>query len=126
MITELEPHQILVVGTNARGNHAGGAAAMAHKAFGALMGEAEGAIGGQSYGIVTLDENMRRVSLGYILEQAQRLWFVAWRNPSYEFLLTPVGTGIAGFSIDEIWPLFSAMPSNVIKVGWPSGGGASL
>jgi hypothetical protein len=35
------------------------------------------------------------------------------------FLLTKIGCGIAGFSEDEIKPLFAKTPANVIKpIGW--------
>lgn len=40
MIKTLEPHQIIVVGTNDLGLHAGGAAKQAWQDFGALMGQA--------------------------------------------------------------------------------------
>ncbi len=118
MINHLEPHQIIIVGTNAMGAHGGGAAAQAYKDFGALWGQSEGCIGGQCYGIVTLDAVLKKVSLGYIGLQANRLKEVAKENPDKEFLLTPVGTGIAGFTMDEIDPLFENLPDNIVKVGW--------
>lgn len=117
MITELLPNQIFVFGSNAMGIHGGGAALQARE-FGALYGLSSGATGGQTYGIVTLDHNMQKVSLPYIKEQAEQLGFIATTNPDYEFLLTPVGTGIAGFSKEEIEPLFENLPPNVKKVGW--------
>lgn len=118
MITSLKPNQIFVCGTNEAGIHAGGAAAQAYKDFGALMGQSRGAIGGQSYGVITLDHNMQKVSLKDIENQARDLATCALANPNKEFLLTPVGTGIAGFTIDEMSPLFDNMPENVIRVGW--------
>lgn len=118
MITELEPNQIFVYGTNANGIHAGGAALQARK-FGALYGVASGPTGGQTYGIVTLDRDMNKVLLSNIREQAEQLKFIAQANPDYEFLLTAVGCGIAGFSEDEIKPFFADCPENVIKPkGW--------
>lgn len=118
MITELKPNQIIIVGTNAIGIHGGGAAAQAYRDFGALMGCSKGPIGGQSYGIVTLDDQMQKVPLGYLMQQAYELETIARANPNTEFLLTPVGTGIAGFSMKEIEPIFTALPENVTKVGW--------
>ena len=117
MITELQPNQIFVYGSNANGIHAGGAALQARK-FGALYGAAEGLTGGQTYGIVTLGHDMNKVPLSYIREQAEQLKFIAQANPDYEFLLTPVGTGIANFTYEEISPLFENLPVNIKKVGW--------
>lgn len=82
------------------------------------MGCFKGPIGGQSYGVVTLDNQMKKMPLESIQAQAEDLKMVALANPNTEFLLTPVGTGIAGFSIEEIEPIFTAMPENVTKVGW--------
>lgn len=118
MINELKPNQVIVVGTNAAGIHAGGAAAQAHRHFGALMGCAEGPIGGQSYGIVTLDYDMKQVRVEYLGRQSEVLRTVAFANPDTEFLLTPVGTGIAGFDLETIEGVFIDLPENVTKVGW--------
>jgi hypothetical protein len=114
MIMSLKPNQIFVFGTNKLGLHGGGAAYQAHRDFGALYGVAEGPTGGQTYGIVTLDKDMKKVPLSYIEKQAERLALVAMANPDYEFLLTPVGTGIAGYSVEDIAPLFQGMPENII------------
>lgn len=46
-ITTLKENQIFVFGSNANGNHAGGAARQAVENFGAIMGQAEG-LQGQS------------------------------------------------------------------------------
>jgi hypothetical protein len=118
MITELKPNEIIVVGTNMLGNHYGGAAKQAYDNFGALWGEGFGSLGGQSYGIVTLNESMQKVSIGYIEQQAVKLRIIAGSNLNKRFLLTPVGTGIAGFTYEEIKPLFEDLPGNIIKVGW--------
>jgi hypothetical protein len=113
-ITKLEPHQYIVIGTNELGLHLGGAAAQAHEDFGALWGVARGCIGGQSYGIVTLDEDMVKMPLSDIDQQAKSLRLTALVNPEKEFLVTRVGCGIACFADREIAPLFKGSPSNVI------------
>lgn len=101
MITKLKDNQIFVFGSNARGFHAGGAARQAVENFGAIMGQAEG-LQGQSYGIVTLDGDMRKVPLSYIEEQLTRLNNFARENPDKEFLVTAIGCGIAGFKVEDI------------------------
>lgn len=111
-IETLRDDEVFVFGSNARGMHAGGAARQAVEHFGAIMGQAKG-LQGQSYGVVTLDENMQRVSLAYIGEQLQELNAFARCNRDKVFLLTLIGCGIAGFSITEI-------RSVCAKVRWES------
>lgn len=116
MITELELNQIFVFGSNLNGWHAGGAARQAKENFGAIEGKGEG-YHGQSWAIPTLDKNMKRLPLeriGWELED-----FAKWakRYDDKEFLLTPIGTGIAGFSLQEIKSILPDFPSNVTLVG---------
>lgn len=111
-IESLTPNQIFVFGSNANGFHFSGAAKQAYDHFGAVWGQA-GGMQGQSYGIITLDENMQKVSLDYIGKQLQVLNLQAKEMPDKEFLLTLIGCGIAGFSIEDI-------KSEVIKVNWNS------
>ena len=49
-ITSLEPNEIFVFGSNLRGMHGGGAAYIAYRKFGAIMGQGVG-LQGQSYAI---------------------------------------------------------------------------
>lgn len=111
-IESLTPNQVFVFGSNANGFHFGGAARQAYDHFGAVWGQA-GGMQGQSYGIITLDEDMQKVSLDYIGKQLQALNRQANVMPDKEFLLTLIGCGIAGFSIEDI-------KSEVIKVNWNS------
>jgi hypothetical protein len=112
-ITSLARHQYIVVGTNELGHHLGGAAAQAHKDFGSLWGRAYGTIGGQSYGIVTLDERMEKMPIINIQQQVFMLQLVAMNNPNIEFLVTRVGCGIANIGIEKIAPLFKDRPDNI-------------
>ena len=109
-IESLKPNQVFVFGSNANGHHIGGAARQAYDHFGAIWGQA-GGMQGQSYGIITLDENMQKVPLDYIGRQLQALNLQAKAMPKKEFLLTLIGCGIAGFSIEEI-------KSESIKIDW--------
>lgn len=117
MIDELLPNQIFVFGSNRMGHHIGGAAKLAFDKFDAVWGMAEGLFG-QSYAFPTLGYNMQQVTMQQLEASRDSLYACAIRNPDKEFLLTPVGTGIAGFSIEEVAPLFENMPTNVKKVGW--------
>jgi hypothetical protein len=110
MITPLEPHQIFVFGSNSDGIHAGGAARQALE-WGAVIGIGHGLMG-QTYAIDTMS------GLHAIYLQALQFKQVAELLPDKEFLLTPVGTGIAGYTEGRIAPFFESLPSNVTKVGW--------
>lgn len=111
MITDLKPSEIFVFGSNQDGHHIGGAARLAYDKFGAVWGIGHGLMG-QSYAIDTMS------GLDKIKIQAIQFKHIARLLKDYTFLLTPVGTGIAGYNIGEIEPLFSDLPNNVKKVGW--------
>lgn len=93
MIEQLAPNQVFVFGSNANGFHIGGAARQAYDQFGAVWGQA-GGMQGQSYGIITLDENMQKVPLNYIGSQLHVLNRQAKEMPNKEFLLTLIGCGM--------------------------------
>ena len=109
MITKLKPNQIFVYGSNCQGLHAGGAAKQAYEQFGAQWGIGHGLVG-QTYAIDTMSgEQALLVYCNQFIDFAQHY-------PEYEFLLTPVGTGIACYSLERIERIFSVVPSNVIKL----------
>lgn len=111
MIENLEPNQIFVFGSNLAGQHVAGAALQAYEKFGAEYGIGTG-LQGQSYGIPTMD--------GYValLRYAKQFIDFARHYPEFEFLLTPIGQGIAGYDRSAIEPIFYGLPENVTKVGW--------
>lgn len=113
-IQELKENQIFVFGSNMNGNHAGGAARLAVEKFGAIMGRAEG-IQGQSYAIPTLDENMEKVAEEDLINYLANLRHFANEHPEKEFLLTAIGTGIAGFDTNYMayMVLRANLPGNV-------------
>lgn len=113
MITSLATYQIFVAGTNEAGQHYGGAAAQAHRDFGLVWGVGEG-LSGQTYALPTME--------GKKSFQKAVDTFIAFAidHPELEFLLTPVGTGIAGYSESEVQAMFdqatqSGWPTNVMK-----------
>lgn len=116
MITELKENQVFVFGSNMNGAHGGGAARTAHEKFGAVWGIWNG-ITGQSYAIPTLGKKLEKLPLSLIQSYLNELTEYAIENPNKEFLLTPIGTGIAGFSFAEINSILPELPPNVIKVG---------
>lgn len=98
-IQQLEPGQVFVFGSNDQGMHAGGAAALAVKQFGAVMGQAEG-IQGQSYAIPTTG------SLTELKRNVRRFINFAMVHTDNQFLVTAVGCGHAGHTPQEVAPLF--------------------
>lgn len=98
-ISELQPDEVFVFGSNARGMHYGGAAAFAVGRFGAIMGQGEG-LQGQSYAIPTMEgiENIRAA--------VDRFIAFAKEHPELTFFVTPIGCGIAGYTPEDVAPLF--------------------
>lgn len=99
-ITELKPNEIFVFGSNLAGMHGGGAARIAMEQFGAVWGQGVG-LQGQSYAIPTMQGGVDTIK-PYVDE------FIAFAkiHPEYTFYVTRIGCGIAGFTDDQIAPLF--------------------
>ena len=109
MINELKPNQIFCFGSNAQGAHGAGAAKQAHDNHWTKWGHSKGLMW-QSFAIDTMDgKDVFETGL-------KDLAITARCNPSLEFLLTPVGTGIAGYTIEQLEAMMPEMPSNVIKL----------
>ena len=100
MITELRPDEVFVFGSNLEGLHGGGAARVAFKNFGAVMGCGVG-LRGQSYAIPTMQGGVETIT-PYV---DQFIGF-ARKHPELFFYVTRIGCGIAGFRDREIAPLF--------------------
>ena len=100
MIDELKDNEIFVFGSNLQGMHGGGAARIAARKFGAVMGQGVG-LQGQSYAIPTMQGGVSTI-VPYVDEFIE----FAAGHPEMTFLVTRIGCGIAGFTDDEIAPLF--------------------
>ena len=99
-ITTLQPNEIFVFGSNLSGMHGGGAARLAYQKFGAIWGQGVG-LQGQSYAIPTMQGGVDTIK-PYVDEFIE----FAKTHPQLKFLVTEIGCGIAGFSVEEIAPLF--------------------
>ena len=113
-ITELQPGEIFVFGSNLSGMHGGGAADVASRKFGAMMGPGVG-LQGQSYGIPTMQGGVETIR-PYVDEFIE----FAKEHPELTFLVTRIGCGIAGFTDNEISPLF-AQAHNIENIVLPEG-----
>jgi hypothetical protein len=100
-ISQLKPNEIFVFGSNLAGAHGGGAARLAYDRFGAVWGQGVG-LQGQSYGIPTMHGGVDVIK-PYVDE------FIAFakQHPEMKFFVTKIGCGIAGFTTEEIAPLFA-------------------
>jgi len=99
-ITTLAENEIFVFGSNLAGFHGGGAARLAMDRFGAVWGQGVG-LQGQCYAIPTMQGGVETI-IPYVDE------FISFAktNSHLTFLVTKIGCGIAGFTEEEIAPLF--------------------
>lgn len=112
-IVELDEEEYFVFGSNLNGSHAGGAARKALEKFGAINGKAVG-MQGQSYAIPTLDADFKKLPLLAIKYYLKEFAEFAEKNQVKTFYLTPIGTGIAGFSQKEIKSILPKFSKNVV------------
>lgn len=109
------PDAVFVFGSNLAGRHGKGAALWARNHRGAIYGQGSG-LQGNSYAIPTKGYDLETLPLSLIggfvaefLEFARKYWM-------RQFQLTPIGCGLAGYSREQIEPLFRDAPCNII---WP-------
>ena len=114
-ITELEPNQVFVFGSNTAGRHGAGAAYQAMTQFGAVYGVGKGPTG-QCYAIPTKNDHLIRMCLGQIKYYFDQFVEYAKEHPELEFLLTPIGTGLAGYTFEDLESILPVdMPTNITK-----------
>lgn len=101
-ITDLQENERFVFGSNLRGFHGGGAARIAFEKFGAEWGVGVGPTG-KCYAIPTMQGGVETIR-PYVDQFIE----YATQNPSEIFLVTRIGCGIAGFTDNDIAPLFKA------------------
>ena len=109
IIRTLGPNDIFVFGSNLKGLHGGGAARFAMN-FGAEWGNGVG-IQGQTYAIPTLSlpggDPSHMLPVSTIGKYVNQFIEFAKSHPEYTFYVTPIGCGIAGFTPEQIGPLFT-------------------
>ena len=117
-IDHLGKDDIFVFGSNLEGIHAGGAARVAYEKFGAEWGNGVGPHG-QSYAIPTMQGGVDTIK-PYVDDfiNLAREW------DQNTFYVTRIGCGIAGFTDEEIAPLFDEardlynvrLPESFVKI----------
>jgi len=100
-IEEMQEGQVFVFGSNVHGTHDGGAARFAVERFGAVPGQPVG-LQGQSYAIPTVGVSLRRLA-AYVADFIR----FADQHPEMTFLVTRIGCGAAGYTDEQIAPLFA-------------------
>lgn len=97
--------QIFVFGSNLAGHHGAGAAYTAM-----INWEAEYGVGfgptGKAYAIPTKDENIRTMPLVRIAVYTGGFASYAKQHPELTFLVTRIGCGLAGYTDEDMAPLF--------------------
>lgn len=104
--------EIFVFGSNLAGVHGAGAAKTAYKKHGARWGMGVGHYG-CSYAIPTKDQNIKSMSLRDIHIFIQGFILYAASHPELDFKVTRIGCGLAGFSDEDIAPMFALATGNV-------------
>lgn len=132
-IGPLEPHQIIVFGSNPQGIHGAGAAKIALEHFGAKYGKGRGFYG-QSYALVTKNltpfyyeveteleyeqAGPRSVSLRQIQDNIMELYAFALNNPDKEFFIaySDSNNNLNGYTAQEMANVFNSfdIPDNIV------------
>lgn len=106
---------VFVFGSNLAGRHGAGAAKWAHEHRGAIYGQGLGPWG-NSYAIPTKGYRMQTLPRHVIANYVAEFLDYARDHPDTQFQLTPIGCGLAGYTREQIEPMFKGAPSNVL---WP-------
>ena len=118
-ISELGENYVFVFGSNVQGIHGKGAALLAVKCFGAVAGRGEGHYG-RSYAIPTRERSFGfartfdTLSLKEIAAHVEKFLSYAGSHPELTFYVTRIGCGCAGYSTEDIAPMFAVRSDNVI------------
>lgn len=111
------PRSIFVFGSNLAGRHGKGAALYARQHHGATYGQGEG-LQGDSYAIPTKDANLRTLTLPTIQQHVETFLIFA-RQFNANFVVTRIGCGLAGYTDEQIAPMFASAPANcLLPDGW--------
>lgn len=106
-ITTLNRGEVFVFGSNEAGRHGAGAAKLAREKFGAKLNQGFGMMA-QSFGIPTKDWEIQPLDLVSIHFYVKR--FIAFTQSTFgknwHFLVTEIGCGLAGFTPEQIAPMF--------------------
>ena len=109
--------RIFVFGSNMSGVHGAGAALHAKKYFGAILGQGIGRTG-MAYAIPTKDHRIQTLPLPVIKKYVDEFLSYQKAHPDLEFIITPVGTGLAGHKAKDIAPMFKGVQNSLLPESW--------
>lgn len=111
-------HKIFVYGSNEAGRNGKGSALHAKKYYGAKNGVGFGRMG-NAYAIPTKGHDLKVLPPGIILSYVQFFLLYAENHPELEFFVVAIGTGLAGYSHEQIAPMFkNATPNCELPPEW--------
>lgn len=113
IIHTLPESTVFVFGSDLKGQHSTGAARIAVRHFGALIGVAKG-WSGQSFAIPILDEDLEPLPLAQIAAYIDDFKIYTQNHPQHYYFITALGCGSAGHAVAHIAPLFKHVSDNVI------------
>lgn len=109
---------IFVFGSNEAGIHGAGSAKEARLNHGAVYGQGIG-LQGRSYAIPTKDRSLAVLSLDAIERHVWTFVKFAINHPEMTFNVVKIGCGLAGYTEEQIAPMFRGAPPNVnLPKGW--------
>ena len=103
---------IFVFGSNLAGRHGKGAALTARMEYGAKYGQGKG-LQGHSYAIPTKDHDLKPLPLEDIALSVKEFLVYAAEAYATPFLVTRIGCGLAGYTDEQIAPMFKGLTRNV-------------
>lgn len=107
-----------VFGSNLAGRHGAGAAKWAMKHCGAKYGVGWG-FTGNSFAIPTKDAQIETLPMGVIAEYVDDFVVIAADGFEDTFFIAQIGCGLAGYTKEQIAPLFKDAPDNcVFPIEW--------
>ena len=106
-IQDLQENEVFVFGSNLAGIHGAGAARLAYEKFGAILGQGYG-WNYKSFAIPTKDKSIKTLSLEVIKVYIEAFEQFATFNPELTFYVTEIGCGLAGYTPEDIAPLFKS------------------
>lgn len=102
---------IFVFGSNLAGRHGAGAALTARHFWAVENGVGIGPTG-NAFAIPTKDANLKSLPLEVIHGHIIGFLLHAKSHPDDQFLVTAVGCGLAGYTPEQIAPMFKGAPEN--------------
>ena len=106
-IVSLKESEVFVFGSNEAGIHGAGAARLAYEKFGAILGQGHG-WNYKSFAIPTKDKSIKTLPLEVIKVYIEAFEQFAAFNPELTFYVTEIGCGLAGYTPEDIAPLFKS------------------